>query len=45
MASFQERDHRKARGRSRHGHGTKICMIAEGHGKAIGFALVSSQAH
>ena len=39
--SFEERDHRGALGRSRGGYGTKICVIADGHGKAVGFALES----
>ncbi|EGG79188.1 transposase [Gluconacetobacter sp. SXCC-1] len=38
-ASFEERDHREALGRSRDGYGTKVCVIADGHGKAFGFAL------
>ena len=44
-ASFEERDHREALGRSRGGYGTKVCVIADGHGKAIGFALAPGQAH
>ncbi|MEW9299495.1 MULTISPECIES: IS5 family transposase [Acetobacter] len=44
-ASFEERDHREALGRSRGGYGTKVCVIADGHGKAFGFALAPGQAH
>ncbi|WP_206065095.1 IS5 family transposase [Komagataeibacter xylinus] len=44
-ASFEERDHREALGRSRGGYGTKVCVIADGHGKAFGFALAHGQAH
>ena len=44
-ASFEERDHREALGRSRGGYGTKVCVIAEGHGKALDFALAPRQAH
>ena len=44
-ASFEERDHREALGRSRGGYGTKVCVIADGHGKAVGFALAPGQAH
>ena len=43
--SFEERDHREALGRSRGGYGTKACVIADGHGKAVGFALAPGQAH
>jgi hypothetical protein len=32
-------------GRSRGGYGTKACVIADGTGQAIGFALVPGQAH
>src|SRR3712207_3344085 len=41
----QERDHREALGRSRGGWGTKACVIADGRGRAIGFALAPGQAH
>ncbi|MBS0987777.1 IS5 family transposase [Acetobacter okinawensis] len=44
-ASFEERDHREALGRSRGGYGTKVCVIADGHEKAFGFALAPGQAH
>ncbi|WP_408834557.1 IS5 family transposase [Acetobacter vaccinii] len=44
-ASFEERDHREALGRSRGGYDTKVCVIADGHGKAFGFALAPGQAH
>ena len=44
-ASFEDRDHREAPGRSRGGYGTKICVIADGHGKVFGFALAPRQAH
>ncbi|BAK82570.1 transposase [Komagataeibacter medellinensis NBRC 3288] len=38
-ASFEKRDHRETPGRSRGSYGTKVCVIADGHGKAFGFAL------
>lgn len=41
--SFEERDHREALGRSRSSYGTKVCVIADGHGKALGFALASGR--
>src|SRR5215208_8446137 len=41
----QERDEREALGRSRGGYGTKACVIAEGRGRAIGFALAPGPAH
>lgn len=44
-ASFEERNHREALGRSRGGYGTKVCVIADGHEKAFGFALAPGQAH
>ena len=44
-ASSEERDHREALGRSRGGYGTKVCVIADGHGKVFGFALAPGQAH
>ena len=43
-ASFEERDHREALGRSRGGYGTKVCVTADGHEKAFGFALAPGQA-
>jgi len=44
-ASFEERDHREASGRSRGGYGTKVCVMADGHRKAPGFALAPGQVH
>src|SRR6187549_2483698 len=40
-----ERDVREALGRSRGGYGTKACVIADGRGRAIAFALAPGQAH
>ncbi|MGH9477533.1 MAG: IS5 family transposase [Terriglobales bacterium] len=40
-----ERDRREALGRSRGGYGTKACVIADGRGRAIAFALAPGQAH
>jgi transposase len=40
-----ERDRREALGRSRGGHGTKACVIADGAGRALGFVLAPGQAH
>jgi transposase len=37
--------HAKALGRSRGGYGTKACVIANGCGRAIAFALAPGQAH
>lgn len=39
------RDLREALGRSRGGYGTKACVIADGQGRAIAFALAPGQAH
>ena len=36
---------REALGRSHGGYGTKACVIADGHGRAIAFALAPGQAH
>ena len=36
---------REALGRSRGGYGTKACVIAQGRGRAIAFALAPGQAH
>jgi transposase len=36
---------REALGRSRGGFGTKACVIADGQGRAVGFALAPGQAH
>ena len=36
---------REALGRSRGGWGTKACVIADGRGRAIAFALAPGQAH
>src|SRR5689334_8493385 len=41
----KERDVREALGRSRGGYGTKACVIADGRGRAIAFALAPGQAH
>jgi len=40
-----KRDVREALGRSRGGYGTKACVIADGRGRAIAFALAPGQAH
>jgi transposase len=40
-----ERDAREALGRSRGGYGTKACIVAEGGGHAVAFALAPGQAH
>ena len=44
-ASFEERDDHEALGRARRGYGTKVCVTADGHGKAFGFALAPGQTH
>ncbi|MDI3306507.1 MAG: IS5 family transposase [Acetobacteraceae bacterium] len=44
-ANGKERDLREALGRSRGGYGTKACVIADGRGRAIAFALAPGQAH
>src|ERR1051325_463492 len=41
----RQRDVREASGRSRGGYGTKACVIADGRGRAIAFALAPGQAH
>src|SRR3954471_18339455 len=41
----KERDVREALGRSRGGYGTKACVIADGRGRTIAFALAPVQAH
>lgn len=43
-ASFEERDHREALGRSRVSDDTKVCVIADGRGKDFCFALASGHA-
>ena len=43
--SGEQRDAREALGRSRGGYGTKACVIADGSGRAISFALAPGQAH
>jgi transposase len=43
--SGAQRDGREALGRSRGGYGTKACVIADGAGRAISFALAPGQAH
>src|SRR5688500_12458245 len=40
-----QRDVREALGRSRGGYGTKACVLADGAGRAIAFALAPGQAH
>ena len=40
-----ERDMCEALGRSRGIYGTKACVIADGHGRAVAFALAPGQAH
>src|SRR3954453_13053642 len=41
----EQRDRREALGRSRGGCGTKACVIADGRGRAVAFALAPGQAH
>jgi hypothetical protein len=41
----EERDCREALGRSRGGYDTNACVIADGHGRAVAFALAPGQAH
>src|SRR4051794_14981039 len=41
----KQRDVREALGRSRGGYGTKACVIADGRGRTIAFALAPGQAH
>lgn len=43
--STAKRDHREALGRSRGGYGTKVCVIADGQGRAIAFRIAPGQAH
>jgi transposase len=43
--SSAQRDQREALGRSRGGFSTKACVIADGSGRAIGFALAPGQAN
>src|SRR3954451_1591762 len=43
--SGAQRDMREALGRSRGGYGTKACVITDGAGRAISFALAPGQAH
>lgn len=43
-ASPRGRDAREALGRSRGGFGTKACVVAEGGGRAVAFALAPGQA-
>src|SRR5215204_5982784 len=44
-ADGEQRDCREALGRSRGGYGTKACVIADGRGRAVAFALAPGQAH
>lgn len=41
----RQRNRREALGRSRGGFGTKACVIADGRGRAVAFALSPGQAH
>jgi transposase len=41
----RQRDWREALGRSRGGFGTKACVVADGRGRAVAFALAPGQAH
>ena len=43
--SSRQRDRREALGRSRGGFGSKACLIADGRGRAVAFALAPGQAH
>ncbi len=43
-AGGEERGGREALGRSRGGYGTKACVIADGRGRAVAFALAPGQA-
>src|SRR3954452_13712225 len=43
--SSRQRDRREALGRSRGRFGTKACVIADGQGRAVAFALTPGQAH
>ncbi len=43
--SSAQRDKRKTLGRSRGGFSTKACVLADGSGRAIGFALAPGQAN
>jgi hypothetical protein len=42
--SARERDRREAPGRSRGGFGTEACVVADGRGRAVAFALAPGQA-
>ena len=44
-ADGEQRDRREALGRSRGGYGTKACVMADGRGRAVAFALAPGQAH
>src|SRR5207237_5870946 len=44
-ADSAQRDRREALGRSRGGFGTKACVVADGRGRAVAFALAPGQAH
>jgi transposase len=44
-ASPAWRDRREALGRSRGGFGTKACVVADGAGRAVAFAVAPGQAH
>src|SRR4051794_41025947 len=42
-ADGEQRDRREALGRSRGGYGTKACVIADGRGRAVAFALAPAR--
>lgn len=44
-ADAKKRDGCEALGRSRGGYGTKACVIADGRGRAVAFAIAPGQAH
>ena len=44
-ASSEERDRREALGRSSGGFGTKACVVADGRGRAVAFAVAPGPAH
>jgi len=44
-ATREQRDRREALGRSRGGFGTKACVVADGRGRAVAFAVAPGKAH
>ncbi|KAB8123768.1 IS4/IS5 family transposase [Komagataeibacter medellinensis] len=44
-ARQERRKDREAPGRSRGGFGTKVCVAADSHGRALSFTLAPGQAH